>query len=953
VTDAATTRRRVSRRVLVVVLAAGGGIVLALAAIYVERRQIARQAVGHWLAARGVPSETEFAALEPGRLVGRIRIGSAQAPDLTVARAEVHYSLLGLFGGRGVQVTDVVLSHPVLKAQLRGGRFSAGALDPVINELLRQPPKPGEPHPRIIIDDGQLTIVTDYGVLIARASARVEDNKLAALDAVTAPGRYAGGGVEADVGAASLKARTSGGRIAVGLNAPVTRLAAQGAAIREGQFALMLQGAYPDLDDKAAPVDGQGWASLTTAGAEAKDLSSGRLRLVVQAPRLRFARDTGALDGDLRLFAVAEQLKARELVLTAATVDATGPFTLGQAARAQLQVRGEARGGWTGLGPAASGEPAEVAALRRSARAFHVRAEGLAVTAGPQLQARLTGPVRLRPDAGGELTLTPHGGGYRLTSAGGALPRANLDVRRVSWNARGVAAEGSFDAALSAGPAKDAHIAAAGALRVGPGGASFTASRCVDATAGRLAFGETALERLSARVCPLGKPLFSSKGSAWQAAGRVEAVSADLPAQQIAFAQAAGDLRAAGAARGLTADVTLASAQVRDTAAAQRFASFAVSGQARLDYDRVTGGFDARLGDGPVLAHADLRHDLQSGEGSAEIATGKVTFAPNGLQPTALSPLAEPFGKGVGGTVAFFGALRWTASAMSSQGLLELSNLDFMSPAGQVSGLSGSIRLSSLAPPTAPPGQTLTAREIAAALPLTDVTTTLELKEKALVVTGGAAHAGGGRVDIDELVIPLEAGQPMTGVLRVEDVQLHDLVEASPFADKVDLNARVTGRIPFSLDGDKISVSGGDLHAIAPGRLTISRTALASISAEGAAPAPVAAAVGPGTDDTITDFAYQALENLAFNKLDAGLTTRPDGRLAVLFHIVGRHDPPQHQEISISWTDLIRRRFVGRKLPLPSDTGVDLTLDTSLNVNDLLRDYANYQRLRSSPPVQR
>jgi hypothetical protein len=39
-------------------------------------------------------------------------------------------------------------------------------------------------------------------------------------------------------------------------------------------------------------------------------------------------------------------------------------------------------------------------------------------------------------------------------------------------------------------------------------------------------------------------------------------------------------------------------------------------------------------------------------------------------------------------------------------------------------------------------------------------------------------------------------------------------------------------------------------------------------------------------------------------------------------------------------------------LPLPSDTGVDLTLDTTLNLDDLLADYADYQRLRSSPPVQ-
>jgi hypothetical protein len=120
------------------------------------------------------------------------------------------------------------------------------------------------------------------------------------------------------------------------------------------------------------------------------------------------------------------------------------------------------------------------------------------------------------------------------------------------------------------------------------------------------------------------------------------------------------------------------------------------------------------------------------------------------------------------------------------------------------------------------------------------------------------------------------------------------------------------------------------------------------------APPTVAAAAGPGPGtDTFTDFAYQAMENLAFTRFDAQVDSRPDGRLGVLFHIVGRHDPPQHQEITLSWMDLIRRRFMDKKLPLPSGTEVNLTLDTSLDLDDLLQDYADYQQLRSSPPVQR
>ena len=94
------------------------------------------------------------------------------------------------------------------------------------------------------------------------------------------------------------------------------------------------------------------------------------------------------------------------------------------------------------------------------------------------------------------------------------------------------------------------------------------------------------------------------------------------------------------------------------------------------------------------------------------------------------------------------------------------------------------------------------------------------------------------------------------------------------------------------------------------------------------------------------------MENLAFDKLDAGIDSRSDDRLGILAHIVGRHDPPHHQQIRLSPFDLIGRKFLSKPLPLPSDTGVDLTLDTTLNLDDLMADYADYRRMRGSPAVQ-
>ena len=50
--------------------------------------------------------------------------------------------------------------------------------------------------------------------------------------------------------------------------------------------------------------------------------------------------------------------------------------------------------------------------------------------------------------------------------------------------------------------------------------------------------------------------------------------------------------------------------------------------------------------------------------------------------------------------------------------------------------------------------------------------------------------------------------------------------------------------------------------------------------------------------------------------------------------------------------DLIQKKFLNRQLPLPSGTGVNLTLDTTLNLDDLLADYAEFRKLHGSAKVQ-
>ena len=313
--------------------------------------------------------------------------------------------------------------------------------------------------------------------------------------------------------------------------------------------------------------------------------------------------------------------------------------------------------------------------------------------------------------------------------------------------------------------------------------------------------------------------------------------------------------------------------------------------------------------------------------------------------PADLSPLVADFVQPpVTGSAAFAGRFDWNAVGGSSAGRLAVPGLDFVSPAGPVKGLKGTIDFTNLTPLTTAPGQTLTIDGLDSVTPLTDLDLTFALDKAAVTVSGGAIQAAGGILRVEPFVVPLGRVQAFDGVIVLDNVQLGDLLSGSGFGDTVQLDAVVSGRLPFTADPVLgVRVTGGSLVAVRPGRLSIQREALSGLQTGGGGDVP------PGT---VEDLAYQAMENLAFQTLSAGIDSLDEGRLRVLFHIVGRHDPPERQELRLTLPELISRGFLNRPLPLPSDTGIDLTLDTTLNLNQLIGDLLAVNRARNGGTVE-
>ncbi len=206
---------------------------------------------------------------------------------------------------------------------------------------------------------------------------------------------------------------------------------------------------------------------------------------------------------------------------------------------------------------------------------------------------------------------------------------------------------------------------------------------------------------------------------------------------------------------------------------------------------------------------------------------------------------------------------------------------------------------------------------------------------------------------LDPLDLLYAPGSPMNGAVRLVQIDLGALIERFNLADKVAIEARIDGTVPFAFTNGALKLDKGYIFATGPGRLSIKREALTGAVATAAAPTsdapgapPPAPAVATGG---VQDIAYQALENLAFDKLEATIVSQPQGRLGVLFKINGRNDPPGGGQVRIGLFDLLRGRALDN-FTLPKGTPVNLTLDTSLNFDELLAAYN--QRGRSEPVQQ-
>lgn len=796
-----------------------------------------------------------------------------------------------------------------------------------------------------------------------------------------------------------LKTRRGDGRARIDLHLDAARLAAGEASARDADLRLTFDGQTTGwiesfriegssaTDMRAASVEGpvtsagmarlrltnartvvvrdpreltwrlDGEATMTAARVEGAGVSGAGLTLV--SNRLMVGGRGLAMEAEGPIVLSAERLTWNDLTLSGAR--GVTDFELVSDSGLRVAVTGAfsaAHGAWPLFGDPASDDNPELVGMKRALSAFAVDAPRFDLASGHSgTRLTLVRPATLRPANGGLLTLSPAatpvftaargqaGGGALLLTAtrGQGLPEATFGIPAWRLTPSGFTATLNGRAALDFDLARGITLQTRGELSASGGRLTYVSAACSPLAVERLELGESDVVDVAGDVCPTSRPLVSVADGRWQAEGNLRGLDAAVPFLALNLRDADGGFTATGGTDGIGLAARIASATVEDATTPLRFNPLVASGSARLAEENWTGAFDLSRGDAG-LGRLTLAHDGQAAAGGLTISAPSILFTGGGLQPTDLSPLAAFVGSPANGSVAFDGRIDWRADAEgTSSGRLTIPGLDFTSPAGAVRGLRGTVDFINLAPLTAAAGQHLTADLLESVAPLTDLDLIFGLDKAAVTVETGDLAVAGGHIRVEPFAVPLDPNQPIHGVIVLENVQLGQVIAGAGFGDKVSLDAVVSGRLPFTSDrAGGVRIVGGSLQAVQPGRLSIAREALSGLEAGGGGTAVAR--------NTVQDLAYQAMENLSFDILSAEVNSLDEGRIGVLFRIRGRHDPPQRQELRIPLAEFISREFLNRLLPLPSDTGIDLTLDTTLNLNQLIGDLLELNRARDGRP---
>ena len=291
-------------------------------------------------------------------------------------------------------------------------------------------------------------------------------------------------------------------------------------------------------------------------------------------------------------------------------------------------------------------------------------------------------------------------------------------------------------------------------------------------------------------------------------------------------------------------------------------------GTARLKSGELTGRAVTNLPrttDTPI----DIHYRSKDGQGSAKILIPKIIFDPRELQPQHLVPvlrgkLAEVSGEASAEFDFIFGG----GNPVQSSGWADLKNLGVGTLVGPLSGVNSKLVFTSIFPLRTKGIQTATLSGFDPGFPLKDGTIKFE------IVPGG--------IKVFEAIWPIENVVGAPGeiylspadwrfgdvenrvVVNVENVGLGTML-ASVGKDKLSATGQVFGTLPARIKGVDVLIENGVL-AVEDGGVIRYKSAATDVAA---------------ARNQSTEYAFKALENFHYRKLEARIDGPLDGSMAM------------------------------------------------------------------------
>lgn len=258
-------------------------------------------------------------------------------------------------------------------------------------------------------------------------------------------------------------------------------------------------------------------------------------------------------------------------------------------------------------------------------------------------------------------------------------------------------------------------------------------------------------------------------------------------------------------------------------------------------------------GTGREVTTADIRHDLDSGRGTADLAVRGVTFDES-LQPEALTRLALGVVANVRGSLRGEGRISWNENGVTSTGRFTTDNLDFAAAFGPVKGASGTLVFTDLLNLVSAPDQRLRVASVNPGIEVLNGEIRYELRRgMQLAVLGGTWPFLDGTLTLEPTALNLGVSETRRYTLRIVGLNAAKFVERMELPN-ISATGTFDGALPLVFDDAGGRIEGGVLTSRPPG---------GNVSYVGA--------LTYEDLSTMANFAFESLKSLDYKEMRVGI----------------------------------------------------------------------------------